>query len=377
MKKQTEFGSISDFASKEFKRDKTYQFWLIKKNTDTSYFSDEKGNRQKQNLYPISYPLKMEFMSSWINPETEREESAFVRHVATEKSIYRHLQSDDMDGVLKPISKLKFVNGYVNIHGYETSLLEAIAKDDRNASNPTRNKQIKPIYYMRDDEASFKKVLEKDDLEFEVQAFVRDPKNFRKVVAYARVILDKSEFDKLSVDPNLIIYRMKGLAKQDPIKFRMGLNNPAVLKKHNILEAIEEGYLIKDDSANAIYFKSGDLLNQSPMGINPVNDFVDKTMTDRTGTSESLYNMVLKLLRLDAVEEPKKVMPIEIPKVSDSEFDSLYEKGVAQGLITTAGMWRYWKKDAEGTRKYKGKVGMQEAFSKEPALAVDMRNSIL
>lgn len=341
-KKERQYGSIADLNAKSFDPEKTYQFWLIKKNNDASYSEDKKGIRQKK-VYPTSVLLKLEFATMVKNPKDNRLERRIVRHCAGETSIFKDEQSPD-DAIPKNASYKNFIEGHIDVRGTETDILTILALDDRNASNPNRDKSVRPIYYMRDDEKIFNDYTAQEDAKFEAESYVRNPDNFDVVSAYARVILSDSEFTTLSANPRMIIQRMVGFAKNNPKEFMSQLENPALLRKHYVKEALDSEHITYNPHTNGIYFKSGELIHQTQMGLDVVNSFVDKISTDLTDKTKSIYETILEKIgvkKAKVKEAPKVVVEEkdedEVKPLSDEEIETIIGKAKDKGMVTYFG----------------------------------------
>lgn len=360
-------GSIADLKAGNFNPNHTYEFWLEKKNPNSSYSFDNMGQKKVQMSYPTSLNVKMEYPLSRLNETTKKYESVYVRHVATEHSVFKHEQ-DEKNGIEKVVTRLRFTKGYAQVKGTDTLLLEAIKNDSRNASNPNRDKGKKAIYFLRDDESAFEKQLIIDDEKFEVVSFVRNPENFDIVLAYARVVLSEQEYKTCSNNPRMVVRRMQGLAEANPQMFKNGIKSPTVLKKHYVLEALEAGELLFDERANAIYWRNGEMIHQTPIGMSPINSFVDKILSDSTGNTESIYNLILGKMNKGAVKQPEHKPYVPIAKTSTGEFDVLFDKLMADGRIIKQGVWHTFN-----GRKYQGKKAMEKEFNENEAFSQAMK----
>lgn len=363
--KTSTIGTAAELMSGQYDPNKFYEFWLVKRNaSSTSYYYDKTGQKPKKIQYPFSATVKMEYPTIRFNNDTKRNETVWVRHSATEPTIYRHEQNQDGEIA---ITRLKFVNGYYRVRGNDTTLLDAIRLDNRNASNPDRDKNVAPIYFLRDDEKAFEKHLEIEDAKFEAVAFVKNPENFDVILAYARTLLSESEYQSLCTNPRMIVYRMRGFAEKNPKQFMDGLKSPSILKKHFVLQAIEDGVVLFDQKANGIYWRNGELIHQSPIGKSPINSFVDRILEDRTGNTESIYNLILeKMGRIDNKPEHKPYTPVAT--IENKGFEELYTKLFASGKITKSGVWLTFN-----NKRYQGKSSMEKEYQDNATFAQLMR----
>lgn len=361
MKKTIDFGSVADLTANNFHPNQIYQFWLTKKNFGSSYADDKRGVMVKK-VYPTSRLVKLEENISWFNPKTSKYETVTIRHCVGESEIFKHLQSPD-DRIQKTITHLELVDGHKMIRGSETTMLRYLALSNYNGSNPNRDTTVLPIFYLYDGNAAVEKAMEAEDATFELQALIRDPKNIDMLTSYARVILPPAEFDKVYGKHDQLKFKMLGLAKGDPKRFKEELNNPATLKKHYILESIDAGILYVNENTNGLYFrKNGELIQQAPMGLSPINLFVDKVTEDRTGGTAEVYKMILNAIHKDAVkiEVDHKIAKINEPTLTASDsaektlqLEYLFKEGKTAGLIIKKGSgFSYRDKWAQGEKGF-------------------------
>lgn len=370
MKNKSDFGSIADLTANNFHPEQIFQFWLFKKNVGSTYADDKKGVMVKR-VYPISKTIKLQTNISYNNEKTGRLEQAEIRHCIGETEIIKALQTPD-DRVTKIISTLTFVDGHKMIQGTDVTLLKFMALDDRNASKPNRNTSVTPLYYLYDGNQVVEQAMKVEDDLFELQTLIRDPKNLDMLTAYARVILPQPEFDKIYGNFNLIKHRMLGLSKGNPTLFKQGLNNPATLRKHYILEAIDAGVLNLNTATNCLYLKNGELVQQSTMGLSPINLFVDKITEDRTGGTSEMYKHILNLLNQDGdkIIVDEKVKAIHNSNSNPAEeaaltlqLEYLYKEGKNVGLIVKSGNG-YIYRDKRGV----GVDGFMQLLKSDPQL---------
>jgi len=379
-KKQHQFGSATELNEQSFDPNKIYQFWLIKKNQDTSYASDKSGKQMKRNLYPISYPIKLEFETNMYNPESKRVERTHIRHCAGEHEIIKWKQTPD-DKVKKTVTRLLMLDGHIDVRGTEDGILKCLALHDGNMSKKDRDKSVTPFFFLRDDEAMMSKVVEADDARFEAELFVRSPENFTLVCAYARLILDDNQYEKQSVNPLMLRQTMLGLARKNPVKFMTEINNPILVKKHYMLEARDAGIIIHNEATNAIYFKSGELICQAPIGTSPINLFVDKIGTDKTRVSEQTYQTILEKLGVAEKKKAELVANIE-PKANDTEevvdVKELLKVGELRGVVVGFGKAGgfYWCKGTPEERTFMGYKKLIDALDTEPAFKEQFFNML-
>lgn len=398
--RKREIGSLHELLTNKPHPDKIYQFWLFPTQVIHSYHhKDARGEKipLTKGVYPLHRPLTLESDARmYINKQTGKEaqptdkdaemRQVTLRYSVGEYEILKHLQTPDKDKKHKVVME-DFVDGHISIRGTEVNKLRIIANMEGFANNPNRNKRNKPIFFLRDVDMEADAQMKIEDERFEIESFVRDAENFDVVCAYARVVLGKSEYENLSDNPKMIVMRMLGLVKQNPAIHFEGLKNPANLKLHYIMEALDNKIIYVNPQQNAIYMtKDNTLIQMSPIGIDVLRKFAENIYEDVTGATKNKYEMIVSKLpqykakvKETKVEEPEKdetEEPIKAPtKTYDEEtLKSLLSRGEQRGLIKYFGKAGGFKL-AEGTLNARTFMGFRK-FKEEMENNAEFANTI-
>lgn len=292
MKKDNQFGSVSELMEGNFQDpNKVFHFRWISVNQDTSYASDPQGVHRIKAINP-SIPFKME--EKIFHKETQK--TRYIRHVVGEHSIFIDVQEKhgkpDKGNEL-PVTNLMFVDGNRQIVGNDNLILEYMKLSNYNRSNPDRDPTVLPLFYLYDRTKAVSGLIKNDKKVAEAMGWIYNPVNFDTVMAYGSTTLPG--FDNLQAEE--VQLRLSRMAHKDVTKFLDGINNPLIIKKYLIKEiALKGGFVVYDEAKNALYRQSGTHLLTSATGIDPINDFVDRTVSDVTGKWEQEYQDILVLI---------------------------------------------------------------------------------
>jgi len=348
MKKNNEYGSIAELSEGSFiDPNKVFHFRLIQTNPSTSYATDSQGVNKIRSVNP-AFTFKME---EKIFCE-KKKKTRYIRHVVGEPFIYVDEQPIYTKENPAQVTNLIFINGDRQIQGNDNTLLEYIKVSNYNASNPNRDKSVTPIFYLYDQNAQINNAIATDKGIAQAMGFIYNPEFFDVVMAYGCVSLNGYE----NMTPENIQYKLSAMAKKDPTKFMEGIKNPLFLKKYYLKEiAINAGVIQYVQSQNALFLKGGVHLLTAPIGTDPIDMFVDNTISDTSGEWEKMYQKVLtqigkgeKLVKKTVApppiendeEEIKPVTFADLPtptNISDESADKLIEEGLASGLFTKSG----------------------------------------
>lgn len=359
--RRKEYGSLHELLTGKPDADKIYQFWLFPSTVVHSYHNkDNRGEKipLTKGVYPLHYPFLYEIETRLpltkdgkeADPKDKTAElkTVVLRHSVGEFEILKHLQTPDKDKKHK-ITMDDFVDGHLSLKGTEANKLRILSLSDEFFNNPNRNTKIRAKFFLRDEDVEIDKQMEVEDKRFEIEAFVRNPENLDIVCAYARVILPASEYERLAVNPKMIVMRIVGLVKQDPTTHEAGFKNPKNLNIHYLKEAIENKIIYIEPSQNAIYMsRDNSLVKMSPIGIDVLRKFSEDIYDDVTGASKNKYEEIISKLpqykksaKKEVVIEPKEEVEETEPKetitYTNEELKALLDKGVERGLITYFG----------------------------------------
>lgn len=344
------YGTIEDFNRDNF--DKKYVFVLNHQNPKPSIDG---------RYFPNSYSLKLE--DSILCPITKK--NRIIRVVDGETSIYKDEQSED--GQKREAKRVMFSpQGDFVIEGVEKLTLEWFLKSNKNGSNKDRRTNDTPRFYLLNLKKGLDEQMEKDKSEAEALNWCYQA-DFKQVRRYARVL----GFD-VERDPEEVRWSLRNVAKKEPKKFMDGLRNKYTTRKFYVLEAIDKSFVVMDTNANTLSWESGNIICHAPIGKNPVDHFVDLSLstTDMDMTYRTIHNLV----------EPKENTEKEItgankePDTSlvndNPEMDSIIKQALEVGVITQKKSWFYW-----GDRKYQGKR-LSEALSINSTLMTELKREI-
>ncbi len=267
------YGTIQDFNIKSSNYwGKLYVFVLKGQNNNPSV----EGRH-----YPNNYSLKLEGKifdrhakdkNGKVSPRTRT-----IRVVQGEVSIYKDEQTEDGQK-LEPIRIEFSKDGVKIVEAREELVLEYMLRSNLNETNPERDTNVRPIFGLLDLKTGLQKEMEKDMNESKASNWCHTA-DFKHIVRYARVLgVDTNK------DPDEIRYAMRYLAKVDAKKFNDGLENKLTQRKFYVLEASDAGLIRIDLKTNAIYWDNGNIITHSPLGKNPVDHFVDLSMSDSAMT---------------------------------------------------------------------------------------------
>lgn len=375
-------GSYTDFLNRKNGTDisnKKFLFRLVKQNAASSII--DSYNRPQ--VFPGSYTIPNVAVINERDKDGNMTQVT-IRYIPGETSIYKHLQSNDKDVPKKNIKySIKFVNGRKTVLGSDIFLLEFMMKCNQNITNPDRKKDVHAVFELVDTSIAVSKEIAKDKLISEVTNWCWNG-DLNEVKAYARV---------LNVDLNQqndeIRHDLKVIAMRDPEKFFKELKNPAMRKKHYVLEAIDRGFLILDAASNSIAWATNTAapIAVAAIGTSPIDVLVNKLGTDE---GQLLYRTIVDLLTPDPVVLTKLSIPSEeelsqlkkskvvvkepdpLVSESDAELMDIVTSAFEKGIITfTKPMWYKYKDES-----FKHKDGVVAELKKNPAMLKSLKYEI-
>ena len=369
MKKNNEYGSIAELSEGNFTSpEKVFHFKLLQTNPSTSYALDSLGMNKIRSVNP-AYTFKMEEKIFC----DKKKKTRYIRHVVGEPSIYVDEQPIYTKENPAQVTNLIFINGDRQIQGNDNTLLEYLSVSNYNISNPKRDKTVTPMFYLYDQNAQINTAIANDKSIAKAMGFIYNPEYFDVVMAYGCVSLNGYE----NMTSEQIQFKLSGMAKKDPSKFMSGIQNPLFLKKYYIKEiAINAGVVTYVESQNALYLQGNVHLLTAPIGTDPVDLFVDNTLSDTSGEWERMYQKVLGLINRGKKvtkevapapppiddEELKPVTFVSLPtptNISDEYADKLIDDGIANGLFTKSGtaVFIYKADSVKNAIKFTGRKG--------------------
>lgn len=370
-------GSYQDYLNRNT-IGKNFIFFLTKKNANPS-FVDTKGRPQ---IYVGSFSI----------PNTsvvrEKDKNGFlvqrnIRYIPGESSIYKDEQSNDKDFPKKTF-KITFTNGRKVVKGEDTLLLDFMMKCNQNATNPNRNPEIHAAFELFDNSIAVSKEIAKDKLISQVTSWCWAEDKWDEQKAYARVLNIS-----LNQSSDEVRHNLKIVALSDPEKFMRELKNPAMRKKHYVLEAIDRGYLVQDSSNNSISWTNNPYqpIAVAAAGTSPIDVLVHKLSTDE---GLLMYQTIVDLLTPEAVVtttmtvpsadelaqmKQSKVIVAEPEKLvdeSDAELMDILEIAIAKKIVTFQPPMWYKYKDESGAKK----EGFVKKMKKNPAMLKSLKYEI-
>lgn len=302
------YGSIEDFNSKNSNKwDKRYIFVLNHQMGTPSIVGKH---------FPDSYsiPLEDQIFDSTI------QKSRVIRVVPGEQSIFRDEQSEDGQKA-RHINKIFSKKGDLIVEAKEEQTLKFLMMSNKNGSNPNRDKNVIPLYYLFDSKQGME--MEISNYKAEAEALnwcYSDTTKFKHLLRYARVLGANT-----NEDADLIRHQMANLAKKDPQKFLDGLKNKYTVRKFYVLEAVEKNILTVDLRSNTIQWSNGHIICNAPVGKSPVDHFVDMSVSDAT------FDMTYRDIQERVEPTVEKVAPKKEPKY-EAKTESIIEKPVQELL---------------------------------------------
>lgn len=369
-KTDTQLGTVYDFTEGNF-AEKKFFFVLTDANVASSYI--DKLTKRPVKVFPNSYSLQLEVSSFDRNAKDKAGKASprqrIMRMITGESSIWKDEQTKDSE-----VPKMKeyaiFIDGRKLIDGTETNLIEFMFSDDRNESKPNRDKTVTPVYRLVEVGKELENEIKKDMKITEIKTWCYTG-DYDEVAAYART-LNVS----LGRDSAEVRFRMRQLAEAKPDQFLAGMNNPNMLRKHYVFVAIDANVLRKDENMNAlVWAENNSVLIQAPMGIDPIDFFVDHS---NTPAGQEVYAMILKIIKKDKKEEVKKVEQIKTDLgasaptiktsgVTSNEIDLFLDAAIAQKAIESYGRSTFaYDRNGADQRKFVGRKALLLALTQEP-----------
>lgn len=370
-------GTIFDFQEGEFAA-KKFLFVLTDANVTSSYV--DKISKKSVKIFPNSVAHKLEV--NVYDPKKKRKR--IMRLITGESSVWLDEQTPDKDAPNRAIEYANFINGIKLVEGTDTQLLEFLMNDDYNESKPNRDTKVNAMYKLVEVGSELAKEIKREMRLTELKTWCFTGK-YAEVKAYARALNVN-----VNRDPDEVRFRMKQLAEADPTKFIAGMNNAMVLKKHYVLEAIDNSIIRKDDNLNAlIWEKENSILIQAPMGRDPVDFFVDNTTTPN---GEEAYKTLLQAIKRELAseqeeDEKKEKNPAAPVKTNNTlqtsgltsdeatkYLDAVKEAGVIEQYGRSA--WAF-DKGGKQQRKFVGRKAVELALKEEPAFLKKVQDKML
>lgn len=378
MKETYQKGSYQDYLNGNT-AGKKFTFQLVRKKASTSLTNARTGAPIQ---FVGSYKIPNVSIISDRDPKSGIISQKVIRYIPGESSIYKDQQSPDKD-VPKKSHQIEFINGRKTVLGTDVLLLDFMMKCNHNATNPMRKTEEQPRFELVDTLVQVSKEIAKDKLISEVTHWCWNGA-LDEVKAYARV---------LNVDINQstdeIRHNLKVIAMRDPEKFMRDLKNPAMRKKHYVLEAVDRGFLTIDPASNSIAWTNNihAPIAVAAVGTSPVDVLVQKLSTDEGAL---VYNAIIDLVTPDEVvvanltvpskaelQEMKQskvvvVEPTSSVEESDSELTDIINEAITLGLVTEKPpIWKSYK-----GKNFKNFAGFIEAMKENPLILKNLRYEI-
>ncbi len=384
MKNEFRLGSVSDFSEGNY-AEKKFFFVLAKVNNSSSY--EDKLKKTPVKAFPASFlhPLEVEVY------DKTKQRKRIMRYIPGENSIWKDEQSPDKD-VPKVKQVLEFMEGRRLIEGEDVLLLEFLFRDPYNGSNKDRDPKVPPVYRLIDMEQEVAAEMKKDLEMHEVINWCYKG-DWDQVAAYARAMNIS-----LNREPKEVRFRMRQLAQANPQRFFAGMNNPLVLRKHYILEAVETGTIIKEERMNALLWPAGGVLCQGPVGVDVVDFFVDHSVTP---SGQGAYDIILTNLGKDRGDltnkkadalPPVKESAAPTPEVKHSgigvdEAEKVFHKAMEVGALITYGKSTFaydvtkisenQRKEGKDAKKFTGMTAVMNALRENPTFLQKVKDRIV
>lgn len=357
-------GSYQDYVDGNTEN-KVFRFKLLKQNVSPSYV-DSHGVPKR---YPTLVPFPAIGIINEKNPEGKWVQRV-IRYIPGEQSIYKDKQSDDI-AVPKKTYKIVFEQGHKSISGTDRLLLEFIMKYNLNATNPNRKTDEQPWFELIDTDKAIKAAMKHDETLDEAKYFCRKG-TWDEVRAMAMVLNLNQNFSVEETRWNLRI-----IAERDPNKFMALQQDPKMMKKYHVLEAISQGFLVTNTPNNSIAWVTNpnNALYVGPAGRDIVDGFVNQLSTTE---GMVLYKAIIELIyakdekvnqvqapsreEIDALKSKVNQNAVLIDAIlPDHKILELIDKGITTGKITTKGNmpWLTYK---------------AEKFAKEEGLLFDLKS---
>jgi len=267
-----------------------------------------------------------------------------IRLCPGESSIYKDDQSSDKDIPKKKVF-LEFPKGKKVVDGEDVLTLKFMMKHNLNESNPDRFGDTAPMYRLVDNAKKVEADMEADKYLDEARFFAWKGE-WDEVEAYARV---------LNVNMNQkaeeIRHDLRGIATRNPKVFLDGLKDPSMRRKHYVLKAIDEGFLIHNPQNNSIAWMSNpnQHLDVAPLGKDVIDSFVRKLSTEE---GKLHYDAILEMvspapsITVSKVAPPTKeeieamkanaspVAGISIAEETDEQLLEMVEEAIKKSFVT-------------------------------------------
>ena len=281
------YGTIADFNQKNF--NKKYVFVLNHQNTKPTI---------EGRFFPNNYSQIL--VDDIFDPEKKRRR--VIRYVPGEMSIYEDEQTIDKTKEPKNYFAEFSRYGDVVIDARETQKLEFFMKCNYNGSNPNRDPDKRPAFYMLDVGQGLKTVMEKDKVldQAKMWCYTADWEDVR---AYARAVgIDTRR------DPDEVRWSLRIMAEKDAEKFLAGTKNDVLKRKNVVLDAIDRGLLTINQADKSVFWTNGGLIVRAPLGKDPIDFLVDSLFTP---DGERVYATIRALIKPE--EQRKETVVPEIP----------------------------------------------------------------
>ncbi len=298
-----------------------------------------------------------------------------IRYIEGEPSIYKDEQSPD-DKIPKKRYKINFVRGYKVVNGtLEPDLLKYMMKDNLNASNPNRRKDVQPMYELIDNVKAIQKTMDDDMVKSKAVHFAYTG-DWDEAAAYALV---------LGINTNRKVeevrWDLKLVAERNPVKFLADLDSPTMKKKYHVLKAIQMGFMVVNSATNSIAWvtNQGQPLDTAVIGKDVIDSFVNKLSTD---DGKLIYATIVDMVSPTTVSSERMVIPTKeeisslksqvitkepiLNKIDedDKELEALLDKGVEHKLVVfKLPLWYEYKGE-----NYKKREGFVEGLKNNPTM---------
>lgn len=294
---ERQYASIKDWDKKSY-HGKT--FWFVYNQPNPSKTMAEVNKTTNEPIRYLQYPksVSIELIDEifWKDPSDKsgnKGRMRVIRYSPGESSIFKDEQSDDRDNP-KQKQRIEFIDGCLYVDSRETQKLEFIMNCNFNGSNINRDKNKKPWFYIVDSEKGYENFVTDKSAIISAQQWCLNPETpFDEIKAYARVLNLN-----VNADSNEIRFNLSKLAEKNPAKFLEGLKSDVTKRKHWFLEAQERGIITTNNGV--INWTGGGTICVVPVGKDPIDELVDRSMQD--GAGQTVYYRIKELLKAKPYE---------------------------------------------------------------------------
>lgn len=259
-----------------------------------------------------------------------------IRYIPGESSIFadeQKVDDSDLNRLAKRLGVIRFVNGYLVVHGTEKTKRDYLDLCNWNKSNEQTRMTGKTTLFYKDE----KDKRSQSDVDVrrkihELQGEVFNA-NENELKAYC-LTFEIKNYDYLSVNEMQTI--LVDMIQRDPLRFEKEMKSPLRKRKYWVQKAFEVGYLVYNREVAKVQYTIGGVKDICTVpGIN--SDDVVSYVTDLSMESSDINDLIDKIRQSINLKMSNK--KIESLEYTTNDYEKVFKQALDKGIIFKSGPW--------------------------------------